>query len=71
MSKPKESIPLCWTCKFKPLTPPPPSGRQGTPWAEVAFWIPAQAGGCPQQWGCPQKYGCLLVIAEGSRARGQ
>ena len=33
--------------------------------AEVAFWIPTQAGGCPQQCGC------LLVIAQGSRARGQ
>ena len=43
--------------------PPPPQGR--TPWAEVAFWIPTQAGGCPQQCGC------LLVIAEGSRAGGQ
>ena len=32
---------------------------------------PPPPPGCPQQCGCPQKYGCLLVIAEGSRARGQ
>ena len=32
---------------------------------------PPGAGGCPRQYGGLQQYGGLLVIAEGSRARGQ
>ena len=44
--------------------PPSPQPRR-TPWAQVAFWIPTQVGGYPRQCGC------LLVIAEGSRVRGQ
>ena len=39
----------------------PERGRPPPPWA----------GGCPRQCGCPQQCRGLLVIAEGSKARGQ
>ena len=53
------------SAQVAPSAPPPLDHQGRTPWAEVAFWIPTQEGGCPRQCGG------LLVIAEGSRAKGQ